>query len=219
MCRTLLQNAFTVACDANYYGAVGQLCLPCPIGATCDGFVPTLQPPAARFVDPIPSAGYFNLNGSMASACPAAIAIPGRASCIVPCVPASACASANLCSDGYVSNPPYYRCASCATGYYQLGTVCAQCPNSPLALIVGIALAFIVRQAGREIRGGASLPSPPPSSLAGGRRHGLLPQQERRQHRVHLHRRRLGAGGGHLRRRGRAVATRRAAAPPHPLGL
>ena len=96
------------------------------------------------YADPVPILGFFNLNGTMASACPPAIAIPGRTSCIVPCVPADACIGSNLCATGYMSKPPYFRCASCATGYYLQGPSCVQCPNSPIALIIGIASVFIV---------------------------------------------------------------------------
>lgn len=139
----IIQNAFIVACKANFYGSIGQSCLPCPVGATCDGYNASLSPLAARFVDPVPMVGFYNLNGTMASSCPPAVVIAGRSSCIVACVPTSACLGSNLCAVGYESKPPYYRCASCAVGYYQLGATCAQCPQSPLALIVGIALAFI----------------------------------------------------------------------------
>lgn len=80
----------------------------------------------------------------VSDACPAAISISGRASCIVPCVPADACLGDNTCAAGYISTAPYYRCASCAPNYYHLGTTCAQCPSNPYLLIAGVALVFIV---------------------------------------------------------------------------
>ena len=138
-----LKNAFVVACTNGYYGSVGQWCLKCPIGATCQGYIDLQLKPITPFADPVPIVGYFNLNGTMLSACPPAIALPGRTSCIVPCVPSDACTGENVCATGYMSKPPYFRCASCATGYFLQGPYCVQCPNSPIALIVGIACLFI----------------------------------------------------------------------------
>ena len=79
----------------------------------------------------------------MLTACPPAIAIAGRTSCIVPCVPADACLGSNVCAAGYASKAPYFRCASCDLGYYQLGTVCAKCPDSPYAIIVVAAVIIL----------------------------------------------------------------------------
>jgi len=88
---------------------------------------------------PIPLVSYYNLNGSMASACPAGMGIPGRDVCIVPCQPSFACAGANFCSVGYRSVPPMYRCSSCDIGYFRAGINCIKCPDSPyttLALVI-----------------------------------------------------------------------------------
>lgn len=92
---------------------------------------------------PQPEPGFFDLNGSMASACPAGMRVPGRDVCVVPCFPSEACTGGSAnggCADGYVSLAPFYRCGSCAPGYYGDNGSCVKCPSSPAAIYVGFAL-------------------------------------------------------------------------------
>lgn len=99
---------------------------------------------------PQPMAGFFDLNGTMASACPSAMIVPDRDVCVVPCIPAAACtggAANGGCADGYTSVAPYFRCGSCAPGYYSDNGSCIRCPSSPAAIYVGFAL-FICFGAG-----------------------------------------------------------------------
>ena len=49
----------------------------------------------------------------------------------------------NYCAPGYASKPPMFRCASCATGFYLSAGACIRCPDSPVALVVAMALLCI----------------------------------------------------------------------------
>ena len=89
---------------------------------------------------PQPATGFFNLNGSSSSACPAGMQVPGRDVCIVPCLPAEACLGSNVCAEAYASKAPLFRCGSCAPGYYNNDGPCVRCPDSPAALIVVLVL-------------------------------------------------------------------------------
>jgi hypothetical protein len=57
-----------VACKNGYYGHVNETCFACPSrGALCPGVRTELSAPLTRYPYPIPQAGYFNLNGTMAA--------------------------------------------------------------------------------------------------------------------------------------------------------
>lgn len=136
------------ACQLNYYGHQNETCCACPTiggvaGAACAGFNSSETSAAARYPYPVPQAGFFNLNDTMASACPAGNLDPCGRVCIVACVPSSACLADNVCAAGYVSKPPLYRCASCAPGFYPTGGVCTLCPTSPYAIVVIFVLAVV----------------------------------------------------------------------------
>jgi hypothetical protein len=157
-------SALLLACDAGYYGRPNETCLRCPAidfdrpalsGATCPGYLYSLPNENDRFPYPRPNPGWFNLNssdrftaagglGSMLSACPAAMAVPGRDVCIVPCEPPDACVGNNFCAEGYASLPPMFRCSSCAKGYFKSVGQCIKCPDSPAALLVGMFLLLVV---------------------------------------------------------------------------
>jgi hypothetical protein len=133
-------------CSSGFFGQSGQTCLACPIGAACPGYVAGIWRDefgvvqAGRNYDPIPIAGFYNLNGTMASLCPSAVVIEGRDVCIVACSPSAACAGSNVCSDGYISIAPLFRCGSCAKGYYANNNECVRCPDSPALLFIGVAI-------------------------------------------------------------------------------
>jgi len=95
---------------------------------------------------PIPAAGFFDLNSSMASACPPLVRsyFPDRDVCVVACIPATACNGANICSEAYRSKAPYYRCADCNVGYFKSAGDCIKCPDSPYMLFVGAGMIIIV---------------------------------------------------------------------------
>lgn len=132
-----------------FFGHANETCCLCPAaGATCNGYNASASDPAARYPYPVAQAGYYNLNGDMASACPPgnrpACAGPARDVCIVACVPSSACLANNVCATGYASKPPLYRCGTCAAGYYPTGSTCAACPNSPYSIVIIFVLAVAV---------------------------------------------------------------------------
>ena len=91
---------------------------------------------------PVPSAGFFNLNGSMGGVCPPA-ALTRDGVCIVACTPATSCTGDNFCAPSYRSLPPTYRCSSCNLGFYSLNGACTPCPQSPWAVVIAILLAII----------------------------------------------------------------------------
>ncbi|RYY36546.1 hypothetical protein EON62_01675 [archaeon] len=102
---------------------------------------PAVRAPPAfpAHCSPVPLAGFYNLNGTMADACPAMVrqTFPTRDVCIVGCLPAEACVGSNQCSEAYQSKAPYFRCADCAKGYYKSAGDCIKCPDSPGMLFVG----------------------------------------------------------------------------------
>jgi hypothetical protein len=132
-----------------YFGRAGETCAPCPAGAICVGFDTRRGP--QNVVDPgvhmypIPVIGFYNMNTSdaltsgMDAACPPAVAalFPGRKDvCIVRCDPPEACLGDNVCAPQYTSDAPYYRCATCARGFYKRATTCVKCPDSVAAVVV-----------------------------------------------------------------------------------
>ena len=48
-----------------------------------------------------------------------------------------------MCAQGYQSVAPYFRCATCATGYYMRAGSCVTCPSAALAVLIGYGLAII----------------------------------------------------------------------------
>jgi hypothetical protein len=146
-----------IVCSQGLYGMTGDSCAPCPRGATCKGFIPDQQAVIDAGVNvsagpvrvgrleydiggihtyPIPDAGFFNLNGSMAPACPPGMRVPGRDICIVPCMPATSCLEDNVCAEAYASTAPMYRCASCAKGFYRRNGDCERCPQDSAAQFI-----------------------------------------------------------------------------------
>jgi hypothetical protein len=101
---------------------------------------------------PIPIIGFYNMNSSdsvstgMDAACPPAVAAlyPGRKDvCIVRCDPPEACLGDNVCAPQYISDAPYFRCATCAPGFYKRATTCVKCPDS-IAAVVVVAILIIL---------------------------------------------------------------------------
>jgi hypothetical protein len=91
-------------CGRNFFGRTGELCLPCPVGAYCDG----------RYADPVALAGWYNLDGVGPDECPPERLLT-RPFCdyLVPCEPKLACRANNTCATGYISEAPIFRCAKC----------------------------------------------------------------------------------------------------------
>ena len=125
--------ALTVYCEVGFFGRSGEYCIPCPLGSFCAG----------KWEYPLASSGFFNLNSSYEASCPPSNSIEGRDVCIVPCSPQTACLANNLCSPGYLSIAPYYRCNACANGYYKRASDCIRCPDSPYMLIVAFFLVIL----------------------------------------------------------------------------
>jgi IPT/TIG domain len=105
------------ACPPGFYGAAGETCMACPVGAACWG----------GDADPLPLAGYTRLS---------------RAS-FVGCVPPEACIEVSLatfeatnsfgnCAVGYGLD----QCRSCVKGYYRKSVDCVVCPSDSLLFIV-----------------------------------------------------------------------------------
>lgn len=137
-----LPSPAVFGCKPGFYGNVSETCLGCPSGAVCAGY------DVIRSVHtyPRPQAFFFNLNGSMfAEACPpdVAAASGGRSVCIVSCIPGENCAGDNLCTVGYRSLAPLYRCTACDKGFYRRNSECVRCPDSPGMVVVGLALLAI----------------------------------------------------------------------------
>ena len=161
-----------LVCDVNFYGHLGETCLPCPAqvpatpiltGAYCAGYRPyssasnPIDP--AAFTYPVPLAGNYNLNSSdtntlkwgapgesQMEACPSGFQQQqgGRDVCIVQCTNTAACLGNNLCAYGYASKPPLWACSYCDTGFYESAGSCIKCPDSPYALIIGFCLLVVV---------------------------------------------------------------------------
>jgi hypothetical protein len=135
-------------------------------GATCKGFVASgdrtvvhnMSKTAfyAQFTYPAPLPGWYNLNSSDAysiavgngdnmlnQACPAGQQTDGRDLCIVPCDPPESCLGNNMCANGYTSAAPWWRCATCAKGFYKRSGSCIKCPDSPAALFIGFILLVV----------------------------------------------------------------------------
>ena len=103
-----LSQSLLVVCMADYYGHVGEACLKCPSSADgrpmakCPGYVATATTGVGANAStgtsyyPIPLAGFFDLNSTMAPQCPSSAVVSGRDVCIVACSPPEACAGANL---------------------------------------------------------------------------------------------------------------------------
>ena len=134
-----------LVCSPGYYGRTGEVCAACPtVGARCDGFLfYAAGGDDARNSYPRPLAGFYNLNGTTADACPPSSGVAGRDVCIVACEPMDACLRDNLCAAGYVSPAPYYRCATCAPGYFRRNGTCMRCPTSPYAVLVVFLVMFV----------------------------------------------------------------------------
>lgn len=156
--------ALVSACAEGTYGMFGveghNLCLQCPAGASC---------PRGVGVAPIAREGHYNLalpnrnaSGSKSlydqledvlpvsalaggALCPnenALQAFAGRhIACVLPCDPAESCLEGNLCAEGYVSQPPTYRCSMCSAGFYRVSGVCARCPPLRVLSILLVLLA------------------------------------------------------------------------------
>jgi hypothetical protein len=48
-----------IVCSANYYALEGDMCLPCPLGGACAGFV------NGNYTLPVPTAGWYNMNATL----------------------------------------------------------------------------------------------------------------------------------------------------------
>ncbi len=162
----LKTGSLYVVCSKGSFGRYGELCIPCPSIADCDGYQKTMetlmlmQPEKYNFSDPDvynlphpyprPYPTFYNLNATdtlnpgerMDAVCPEKIRAqyPTRDVCLVGCLPAEACAGGNFCTSGYVSKAPFYACGSCDKGYYRRGMECARCPDSPWVLVIGFVL-------------------------------------------------------------------------------
>ena len=130
------------ACDDGAFGLEGQHCVPCPLGADCQGYDDSKR----VHTMPVPLAGWYNLNSSdsvtqgMDDVCPASNRVPGRDVCVVKCEPDFACIGDNQCADAYKSEAPSFRCGSCADGYYRQAGQCVECPDNPWILMGAFAL-------------------------------------------------------------------------------
>jgi hypothetical protein len=128
------QEAVVFMCASNFYGLVGEICLPCPTGAWCPG-----RELVRDLVKALPGFWRFNLTVPDAR-CDAPRSGPTRAANGCPwfaaCAPVESCTGNNTCAMGYTGD----RCALCDDGYYRFNSSCARCPSSPWAVIVGFFL-------------------------------------------------------------------------------
>ncbi|KNC51308.1 P-selectin [Thecamonas trahens ATCC 50062] len=98
-------------------GVPGVACMPCPLGASCNGGVsnPTARP------------GFSPVDGSTDS--------------FVQCPNPSACAGNGACSSGYKGR----LCAECDLGFYRLGAECRRCKTelTVIMVVLLLVLAFV----------------------------------------------------------------------------
>ena len=137
-------SALFMVCKVGYYGLPGEVCLPCPLGAACDGYDNGFH------MEPRSIPGWYNLNGTLDECVEARKSNYGitREHCnhVVPCEPKEACLGDNTCAAGYVSKAPMYRCSSCDScykapgstecqAYYRRAGECIECPDNPWILV------------------------------------------------------------------------------------
>jgi len=141
-------STVVIGCRTGFFARAGEVCVPCPTqGATCPGYLIGNMSFAARFSYPVVSPGWYNFNGTAASACPPSTrynsSLVGapiaevRDVCLAPCVPAEACLADNVCAPGYTSVAPNFRCGTCAPSYYKSGGACVQCPSGAVGILIG----------------------------------------------------------------------------------
>ncbi len=115
-----------VNCPRDTYGQAGQLCTPCPTGATCPG----------RDADPLSLPGYY----------------PVSVAQFVACAPPAACvggiSAANVNDSGQASagcarNYMGTRCGMCGSNAYRSKGRCATCPNTAWLLFLLFSLAIL----------------------------------------------------------------------------
>ena len=143
-------------CEVGYYGQNGEICVPCPLGAQCDGPVceeyhidGSLLGTCKRYREPYSLEGFFRVNLPANTAeCPTDRAdrqvseehlpeLVGTCPVFLPCEPTDACLGNNTCATGYTGE----RCSQCLLGYYRVGGECEQCPDTAWILIlVGLLL-------------------------------------------------------------------------------
>ncbi len=136
-----------VACAPSYYGQVGEVCLKCPVGATCGGYNSSSQ----AHQEPVSLPSWYSMNAT-GEDCPVERRTT-RPYCpnVVPCQPNEACIGDNHCAMGYKSVAPVLRCATCDDCYrvtpssecqrfYRRSGECVKCPQLAWMLIV----AFLV---------------------------------------------------------------------------
>ena len=121
--RTHVEPAATasyvlVACPTGFYGLLGEVCLPCPMGAWCEGVQ----------YEPLPLYGFTRISRSV----------------FVSCVPSEACYAITIdmfnreaqrydnCNTGYGG----LQCRKCVEGYYRKAVACVMCPRDSLAYII-----------------------------------------------------------------------------------
>ena len=64
--------------------------------------------------------------------------------CIMPCHNYWSCLGGNVCAEGYESVAPYFRCATCKTGYFMRFGRCVACPSGDGAVVFAYIVAIIV---------------------------------------------------------------------------
>ena len=120
---------FVAVCAPEFYGVIGQLCAPCPLGATCPGGELNKSLVLAQ-------PGFWVASPATLTAanCPVERQGDNLPFCVyaVACAPADSCLGSNICAAGYKGD----RCVFCNDGFYRTNGSCAPCPASPYAIIV-----------------------------------------------------------------------------------
>lgn len=123
-------------CRRNFYGLIGEHCLPCPFAGKCPG--------SEQDLDLMTSdAGAWRANVTLGDEkcelehLTSVMRAPYGCPVVLACEPTEACLGDNKCAVGYEGE----RCKDCLRGkYYRVDGRCIKCPDSLVAIIIIVGL-------------------------------------------------------------------------------
>mmetsp|Transcript_22541 Transcript_22541/g.46821 ORF Transcript_22541/g.46821 Transcript_22541/m.46821 type:complete len:4475 (+) Transcript_22541:277-13701(+) len=130
-------DRWEVECKRGFYGKTDEFCAECgdPLltGYVCE---------RDGLANPYSHEGWWNILQEVgtpgASRCHEEMTTGTRAFCptMWPCMPGEACLGNNTCQEKY--DPTSERCSDCNIGYFKLNGQCAECPDKPWVIALGI---------------------------------------------------------------------------------